>query len=358
MAKKEVGYVELEWECPVCETRNPGTRTTCSGCGSPQPDDVSFEVPAGAELVTDQERIQRAKGGPDIHCAYCGARNPSGAQRCRQCGADLSVGEARDSGQVLGAYGAEPAPEIRCPACETLNPAGAKVCSSCGAPLASPLAEPIAAAPPRRRGRRGMGRLFIPILVVVAVAVLGFVFLSMRTSELVGTVTEAQWTRSIWIEGLRPAEHSAWRDQVPEGATLGACRGEVRRTQDEPAPGAIEVCGTPYTVDTGTGMGRVVQDCQYQILDERCSYTVLEWTTIDTKTAGGSGIEPEWPALDLQGDEREGRRSEEYRCVFRADGDSYTVTTSSWEKYQRCRPGSRWILEVNSFGSVVDFRAE
>jgi RHS repeat-associated protein len=31
MTTKELGFVELEWTCPRCKTRNPGTQTTCSG---------------------------------------------------------------------------------------------------------------------------------------------------------------------------------------------------------------------------------------------------------------------------------------------------------------------------------------
>src|SRR5215216_4444419 len=114
MATKELGYVELEWTCPRCQTRNPGTQTTCGGCGAPQPADVKFEAPVGGELLKDQEKIQRAKSGPDIQCAFCGTRNPADAKVCRQCGADLTQGKTREAGQVVGAFHSGPAPQVAC----------------------------------------------------------------------------------------------------------------------------------------------------------------------------------------------------------------------------------------------------
>ena len=76
MTKKSLGYVELEWTCPNCETRNPGPHKFCNGCGAPQPEDVEFEQPIEEKLITDAEQIARAQAGPDLHCPYCEARNP------------------------------------------------------------------------------------------------------------------------------------------------------------------------------------------------------------------------------------------------------------------------------------------
>lgn len=36
MARKSKGFVELEWSCPNCETRNRGSEKTCANCGAPQ----------------------------------------------------------------------------------------------------------------------------------------------------------------------------------------------------------------------------------------------------------------------------------------------------------------------------------
>jgi ribosomal protein L40E len=95
MVKKTVGYVELEWVCPNCEARNRGTRKVCTSCGAAQPDDVEFIQAAEEKLITDEAELAKAKAAPDIHCGYCGARNPSTAEKCSQCGGDLAAGAAR-----------------------------------------------------------------------------------------------------------------------------------------------------------------------------------------------------------------------------------------------------------------------
>ena len=149
MTRKSLGYVELEWTCPKCGTRNPGTEKTCLSCGAPQPDDVQFEQVEGKELVKDEERIEQIKAGPDIHCGFCGARNVAGAKVCTQCGGDLAEGEKRKAGGVVGAYKAGPVKQVPCPNCGTMNPETAVKCAGCGAstekaPPPKPAAPPAA----------------------------------------------------------------------------------------------------------------------------------------------------------------------------------------------------------------------
>ena len=140
MTQKTLGYTELEWTCPKCKTRNPGTVRACTGCGAPQPEDVQFEQAGRQELVTDEAKIEAAKKGADIHCPYCKARNPAGTEVCIQCGGDLKEGLRRESGKVVGAYQAPSAAvkEIACPSCAAPNPETGKVCIKCGARLDKP----------------------------------------------------------------------------------------------------------------------------------------------------------------------------------------------------------------------------
>jgi len=168
MARKITGYTQLQWTCPACGHKNLGTATICSSCAAPQPDDVKFEQPAHEELTADEELIQRAKAGPDIHCAYCGTRNPSTATTCSQCGADILEGAARVTGEVIGAHRHQAAPDVACEFCGTMNPADALTCSNCEAAL------PAAAQKPKTKPqivqkttRRGVNPLLIGILVVV-----------------------------------------------------------------------------------------------------------------------------------------------------------------------------------------------
>ena len=115
MPQETLGYVKLEWTCPKCGVRNPGTEKTCTGCGAPQPQEVKFEQTESQPASQDEALKKIAEAGPDIHCAFCGARNSAGTTVCSQCGADLKEGVRREVGKVVGAYQTGPAKQIACP---------------------------------------------------------------------------------------------------------------------------------------------------------------------------------------------------------------------------------------------------
>jgi ribosomal protein L40E len=353
MAKKSLGYVELEWVCPTCNTRNPGSLRTCQGCGSPQPPDVAFQTPGQAVVATDAATTQKATAGPDIHCPYCDARNPVGAKVCKQCGGDLTGGEARVAGGVVGGLDTRAKPPVICQACGSENVATARTCKTCGAPL--PTVVPASAAAPAKS--TGGGCLWIALGVALLIG-LGLVLLFSsgggggERTTVNATVREARWERSVEVLGLVPVSRTAWRDEVPADAVLGACVDEVRRTVDEPVGNAREVCGTPSMEDLGTGYAEAVQDCVYEIVEQRCDYTVNEWGVVDSLMLNGEGFAPAWPQVNAAARQRSGAQAERYQCVFAGDGTSYSYTMRDFESYQACQPGSMWTLEVDESGRV------
>jgi hypothetical protein len=177
--------------------------------------------------------------------------------------------------------------------------------------------------------------------------------LALQTNELTGTVQDARWVRTIPVEALVPVERNAWREDVPAGVEVLSCRAEVRSVRDSPAPNAREVCGTPYTVDTGTGMGRVVQDCRYEVYDDRCTYQTEEWRIVNTLERSGAGFQPEWPAFAPEPRQRLGAGRERFQCIIRSDDRTFTYEPRTFEQYLQCQPGSQWELEVNGFGSLT-----
>lgn len=354
MPPKSLGYVELEWICPNCNSRNPGGQEKCGSCGAAQPADIEFVQPLQEKLLQDERKIADAASGPDIHCGYCGARNDATATVCAQCGADLKEGKARKAGQVLGAHRSAPVPDVTCPACGSANPASAQRCQRCGAGLLSG-AELAARAPKAKASASGgFGRAALFVVVGILAVIVVLMILMFRTEETVGVVEDVNWERRIEIQALVPVIKEDWRDDIPRGVAVGDCRKRVARTQDEPAPGAREVCGTPYTVDQGSGFGEVVQDCQYEILEDWCEYTVDEWRGVDSVSANGSGVAALWPEINLRPNQREGKRIEEYVILFNADGESYRYTVSSEDAAAQFEEGSRWILSVNTFNAVTN----
>lgn len=356
MARKTVGYTHLQWTCPACGHKNPGTAEKCASCQAPQPTDVHFEQPAQEKLIQDEQLIQRAKAGADIHCPFCGTRNPATATTCAQCGGDLSEGTARAAGSALGAHRRQAVPDVACQYCGTMNPANALACTNCGAAMSAARPEQPSPSPQTtsRPQGKGMSPLLIGILVVVCLGLAGIAFLFSRTDDVIGRVQAVEWERTITVEQLQPANHEDWLDEIPSDGDLGACTERVHHTQSDPAPGATETCGTPYTLDTGTGVGEVVQDCEYQVYADWCEYTVMEWQTADEVVSQGSGYNPLWPQTSLDQDQREGERVESYRVTFDTDGDTYAYGTSNFDRFREFQIGSEWVLQINAFNMVVD----
>ena len=360
MAKKSLGYVELEWTCPNCSTKNPGSQKTCLSCGMPQPNDIQFEQPAQEKIIEDEQKLAEAKAGPDVHCYYCGSRNAATATACTQCGADLSVGAKRSSGRVMGAHRDKPAAPVACPSCGAENDASAPKCVQCGSSLVdtTPQPESKPAPVPAKAKSKGMGLLgkigLVALVLAFCAAGIVFVVLYNRTEDLNGTVENVSWHREIVIEQLVPVSYEAWHDEIPNEAEIGDCSAKVRRTQDQPTENSREVCGTPYTVDSGSGYGEVVQDCKYEVYEDFCEYTVEEWREANTQRLSGNDFSPNWPALSLATNQREGQRSETFTCHFKTEDGNYSYSTGNFNMYKACKIGSQWVLQVNTFNMVTD----
>jgi hypothetical protein len=134
---------------------------------------------------------------------------------------------------------------------------------------------------------------------------------------------------------------------------LGSCEQKVRSVEQEPAPNSVEVCGTPYSVDTGSGYANVVQDCEYHVYDDYCSFTVIEWGQVDVISLSGSDYAATWPEPFLDTDQRLGNeRREIYTIVFSAGGETYSFETDDFDLFLQAQTGTTWKLNVNTFGNV------
>jgi hypothetical protein len=350
MPRETLGYIRLVWNCPNCQSKNPGNFRFCRGCGAAQPKDVQFIQEEGQQLVQDAAEIAQAKQGPNIHCGYCGARNPASAKECSTCGADIASGTKRVSGSVTGAFSNAPAADIRCPSCGTTNPASALTCKTCGAALS---ARYVSAPAPTALPRKINPWLIGGIIGAVLIACIFLVVMLTRTTGTIGTVTGSQWERKIAILALQPVQRENWKSEVPVGAKVGTCQQRLYGESDQPQANSKKVCGTPYSVDKGNGYAEVVQDCNYEVYQDYCSYMVDDWTVVDTAIQSGSDSNPIWPQISLTQSQKQGNRQETYIIVFSSDGGQKTFQTNDSSLFAQARTGSRWTLNVNSFGSVV-----
>jgi len=361
MTKKTLGYVELEWTCPNCQTKNPGPQKTCLSCGAPQPIDVQFEQKPQQELITDTAKIDAAKKGADIHCPYCGARNVADATLCVQCGGDLKAGQKRESGQVVGAYKTEkePVKEIDCPNCGTKNPETRSTCSACGAALkTAPSVVPVSPQGEPPKSNKWTKIIIGAALGLVVLCVVIFIVLSSKQENVTGVVENVQWYRAVPVLEMRDVIRESWSENIPQEAELGNCEKRYHHTQSEPAEGAEEVCGTPYTKDTGSGYAEVIQDCEYKVYEDYCQYTVQDWQVVDTLQLQGNDLFPQWPDVNLSPSQRMGDQEESYTIVFQTDKGNYSYVTTDEQLFMQCTPGSEWTLVINALGQLISIEPQ
>jgi hypothetical protein len=321
MTQETLGYVRLEWTCRRCGGKNPGPEKLCIHCGASLDEQDQFELPETTEFITDAEELKKAAAGPDIHCPYCETRNPAGSTVCKQCGGSLAEGEVRAKGHIVGAP-------------------------------PKPRAAPRPAAP---KAKGLPWYLFAGLAVLLLVCCVGAYLLTRPSKDINGVVRDVSWERRISIEALQPVSHEDWRDEIPSDARLGNCRKKEHHIQsEEPALGveAEKVCGTPYTIDQGSGYGKVVQDCEYKVYADWCEYTREEWQEVDDASASGHDLNPYWPQVNLASGQREGERSEKYNVNFDTEGKSYTYHPRA-DEFPGFDIGSKWVLSVNALGGIT-----
>lgn len=331
MARKILGYVELIWTCDSCGTKNPGAIKSCTACGAPQPVNVSFEqVDAQVfNYIKDEALIRMAQQGPDKHCPFCGTRNLADAVQCVQCSGDLTVGAvSRPSGMVVG-QNAQPA--------EMDLDASRPVPDYERAGMAVP---------------KGALLLFLLVVMVLCGFFAWNTIKRNRTTDVNARVLTSSWERSVAVEAYQAVTASDWRANIPSGVTVYGCSPRLRYTSSTFVSGAEEECGEPYTVDTGTGIGEVVQDCVYKVYADYCNFETMQWVQIDTVTTTGTDQLPDWPDLTLLQNQRLGGKSERYTIQFDADGQIYSMRTSDFAVYQQAIPGSIWTLAVTQGGDI------
>ena len=347
--RRTIGYVQNEWTCPNCDTRNKGGVKTCENCGAPQPENVQFELPSERKLVTDKEQIRAAQGGADIHCPFCGTRNPASAKTCSQCGGDLIGGKAREAGRVMQT----PPPQakvIKCDNCGVENPGSNSVCSNCGSPL--PKISALQAAPlsPASGMRPAATALTAPkkpnwlmiggIIAALAVCCVAVAALFLPSKSVEATVVDVHWQTSVPVQEIRAVSHSDEAGSPPSDAYNISCYDDSR-----------DVC-EQRTIDRGNGYSEVVEECHTET-QQYCSYTVDEWTTIQTYPLEGNDLRPLYESPNISSDQRLGNASEDLTVVFSTPDGEETYSPDSVSEFQQYSIGSTWTLRMNAIGSVV-----
>ncbi len=329
--RRTVGYIQLEWTCPNCNTRNPGGKKTCTNCGAPQPENVQFEQSAEAKFITEYKAVQASQAGADIHCGFCGTRNSATATVCSQCGGDLKEGKARQAGRQM----ASPTPAakvVSCANCGTENPGSNTICSNCGALLlrsgsaSQPSSTTSGSVLPKAR-KKPNWLLLAGIAGGLLACCLGLFFLFIfPTSTVQATVSDVHWQTSVPVEEVRAVDYNNERGSPPSDAYNVSCDTQSR-----------DVC-EQKTIDKGNGYAEVVEDCQTET-EQYCDYTRDEWTTIRTYTLDGNDYTPFYEQPDLAGGQRLGNETVVYTVSFDTEKGAKNYNPDDLSEYQQFHVG-------------------
>jgi membrane protease subunit (stomatin/prohibitin family) len=346
--EKSKGFIQLEWVCPNCNSRNAGPKKTCESCGAPQPENVQFYAPAEAKLIQDANVAKIAKAGADIHCGFCGTRNPATATVCSQCGGDLKEGRARQAGREMQREA--PVVEVKCTNCGEMNPSTRTMCSNCGAPLPRAAGEA-----PSLQKNAGGGADAVPsaakrkfpawaivggVIACLAVICIGAYMLFAPSKTVTATVSGVYWQTSVPVQEMRAVDYSNEEGSPPSDAYNVSCRDDTRQVCEQ------------KTIDQGNGYAEVVEECHDET-KQYCSYTVDEWTTIQTYSLEGYDLFPVYSDANLSSGQRLGEATMTLDVHFTSGGEEYLYHPDSVEEYQMFSPGSTWTLHLNALGGVV-----
>ncbi len=340
------GFIQLEWVCPNCNSRNAGPNKTCENCGAPQPENVQFYAPAEAKLIQDANTAKVAGAGADIHCGFCGTRNAATAVTCSQCGGNLAEGgKARAAGREMQREAAQV--EIKCTNCGEMNLSARTMCAKCGSPLPrasqpSASAMPIVGAPASSAGmKRAPAWLGLGVVVAcLAVLCVGAILLFAPSKSVSATVQDVYWETSLPLQEITAVRFSDKAGNPPGDAYNVSCRVETRQVCEE------------KTIDKGNGYGEVVTEC-HDVRQQYCSYTQDQWKTIRTFTFDGHDFEPFYADPQVRSGQRLGDATITFTVYFFGDGTEYTYNPGDLSEFEQFVIGSLWTLRLNALGIVV-----
>jgi hypothetical protein len=182
-----------------------------------------------------------------------------------------------------------------------------------------------------------LGGIGAALLACCLAALFLFVFPS---SSVQATVTDVQWQTSVPVQEVREVNYSDEKGSPPSDAYNVSCRDETR-----------EVC-EEKNIDRGNGVMEVVQECHDET-DKYCSYTMKEWSTIQTYTLDGKDLNPVYSEPSLTSNQRVGSSSETLTVYFDTPKGQKTYSPSSISEFQQFQVGSTWMLKLNAVGGIL-----
>ena len=340
MGKTIQGY----WDCPYCGTVGiSGTERICPGCGRPRGTEVTFYMKDKTEYIDKKE------GGPDWLCSFCETLNSGQDTVCKSCGAtreesqknyfDLHP-ERRE--QLTGEEAMESSTEKKKKEIQNLTDEKVN-----------------AASPGTRSGKRN------PLIFALPVLLLFLIFFVLPLGSKKASITGFAWYRSTAIETNTRMEESGWT--LPQDATLIKEKKEVhhynqildhyqdvQKTREVVVGSHTEVTGYK---DNGDGsfeeITEEVPDYETETYTEKepvyvpvpvyatkYYYEIYRYQVTDHAAASGQDHQAVWPDYNLNQDQREGEKEEDYYFTIKAKKKEYIYSTDfdTWTGLKEGQP--------------------
>jgi hypothetical protein len=166
-----------------------------------------------------------------------------------------------------------------------------------------------------------------------------FLFI-LPSKSIEGTVTNVYWQTSVPLQEVQAVDYSNERGSPPSEAYNVSCYNQKE-----------EVC-KDVTYDRGNGYAETVTECTTET-EQYCSYTVDEWTTIETYKLDGDDLNPVYADPRLASDQRVGSASDTFTIYFSTNEGQITYSPDDLSEFQQFQFGSTWTINLNAVGSVV-----
>ena len=180
------------------------------------------------------------------------------------------------------------------------------------------------------------------ILAALAVCcvVIGALFF-FPSKSVKATVVDVHWQTSVPVQEIRAVDYSNEPGSPPSDAYDVSCRDDSH-----------DVC-EQKTIDKGNGYSEVVEECHTET-QQYCSYTVDEWTTIQTYPLEGNNLQPIYESPNVSSGQRLGDTSEDLTVTFSTqNGEQETYSPGTVTEFQQFTVGGTWTLKMNALGGVV-----
>jgi hypothetical protein len=377
---------ELVWTCEHCGFQNLGRYKNCQKCGAPQSKDTKFHRPSdGPKEVTDPRLVQMAMNGPDVHCPYCGTRNPNGARLCSQCGGELRGGKIRETGDVdtkedEGVYHGEYKP----PDEEDEN-----------AEVDQVFAAPPPTSYPRQRytpvqqsilestNNTLLTNIGIGAIVVLLVGIfIWYAYMKwFKVTEVPVTLNSFSWKTEIHIGEIFTYHEGGW-SIPPGGRKTGSEERFTGRYYQKQVCEQVSVPKSEQYVcgETCVDLGNGFENCSDRMctrnwteMETQCHqeddysrpiyetwyfYDIDRWTQTRTVTASSLDNEPYWPEFNLAPGESEGDRTVMFVVNYTDElGETHTLTSynpTDWDWFVSLSENQVCYADRNGFGDLND----